>query len=54
MTNKQAAALLRDYNAWRRGNESPMTLINMQTGRIGKAIDVAIKALTAPKVEGGR
>ncbi len=45
MKSKDALELLKDYNAWRRGEDSKMTLVNMSTENIGIAIDVAIKAL---------
>lgn len=45
MTRAQAVKLLRDYNAWRRGDPSPLSIANIQTEKIGQAIDVAIKAL---------
>ena len=46
MKPKDALNLLKDYNAWRRGEPSNMSILNMQTENIGIAIDVAIKSLS--------
>ncbi len=45
MTRAQAAKTLRDFNAWRRGNPSPMNAQNLNPRLIGEALERAIKAL---------
>ena len=45
MKPKDALNLLKDYNAWRRGEPSNISILNMQTEKIGIAIDMAIKAM---------
>jgi len=45
MTLIEARKLLREFNAWRRDEPSPMTTLNMNPWRIGIAIDMVLDEL---------
>ena len=45
MTLTEARKLLRDFNAWRRDQPSPMTTVNMNSWRIGIAMDTVLDEL---------
>lgn len=45
MTPTEALEILTQFNRWRRGEESTMTILNMNPHKIGIAIDVALSAL---------
>lgn len=52
MTEKEALAILKQYNAWRRDEATPSAIEMANTTDIGKAIDVAIRVLRlTPKIE---
>lgn len=49
MTTTKALAILKQYNAWRRWEDDNIEMPNPT--EIGKAIDVAIRALEAREME---
>ena len=51
MTPKQALAILKQYNAWRRDEAIPCSIEMPNPNEIGKAIDVAIRVLEAREME---
>ena len=51
MTLIEARKLLRDFNAWRRDQPSPMTTLNMNPCEIGIAMDMVLDALDGKQKE---
>lgn len=47
MTNAEAAHILRRFNTWRRGEDDPNFMAEVQVGEIGQAIDQAIAVMDA-------
>ena len=51
MTLIEARKLLREFNAWRRDEPSAMTTLNMNTRKIGIAMDMVLDELDGKQTE---
>lgn len=51
MTPQQSLEILKQYNAWRRDEAIPNSIVMPDPTDIGKAIDVAIRVLEAREME---